>query len=691
MSDERKPFAQDPIAGINIPPQANPVPAMSANPGLKPEDLSKVDPKDKKFFTIDTNPAVNSDDPLSQILSDLKKSYDQSAKKGLRLSFEVDPQAGYSNYQGLFKEKTSLIPNPLLKRIRDTEELIGGIILPVRARQVSLFARPRANRFDIGFTVNIKPQILEEMDEKKIEELKNTQVPKIKELLLNCGSNDDVKDKDKRTLSQYFMEIIEDALTFGWFATEIIKTEKGDNFHSFRAVDSGTIYFAAPKADAAEEIRARALEELNRIRNGDKENDKVQVDPDKFLKDDYTWVQVVHDRPRQFFTDDELLVWTLNPSTDILRSGYPVTIFDRIINAITTHINITTHNKMYFINGRASRNILVFKSENLDKEDVEMIRAQMNAHINSSNAAWRMPVFGVGQKDDVDTVPLDAAGRDMEFQYLSDLTKRIIFAAFQMSPDEVAAMSYLSRGTNSQSLSEANNEWKLVAARDIGLRPILLSLEDFINERLLPKINPEWAKTFYIDLEGLDADTPEKEATRLQQDSALYLTMNDIMDRVEKKKLPIAGEFPMNPAYMAILEKYFTKGQILKVFGGPAFKDADKNPLLDYCLGDPTYLQLKMPQQAPADPGGQPGGGAPGGGQPGGTNQPAGDLDSALAQLQETMGLSKAEKDLPALRKQMFLKHKEIKDNTMNKWEKEAEEMMNKIMASIGEKSEDVH
>ena len=42
---------------------------------------------------------------------------------------------------------------------------------------------------------------------------------------------------------------------------------------------------------------------------------------------------------------------------------------------------------MYFLNGRAARNILVFKSENLEESDLMSIKAQMVAHINSSNAA----------------------------------------------------------------------------------------------------------------------------------------------------------------------------------------------------------------------------------------------------------------------------------------------------------------
>jgi hypothetical protein len=258
-----------------------------------------------------------------------------------------------------------------------------------------------------------------------------------------------------------------------------------------------------------------------------------------------------------------------------------------------------------------------------------------------------------------------------------------------MSPDEVAALGYLSRGTNSQSLAEANNEWKLIAARDTGLRPLLMMYEDFFNERLLPKINPEWAKVLRIDLEGLDADSPEKEATRLQQDANIYLTMNDIMERVEKEKIDIGGDFPLNGQFITLLERYFTKGQILKAFGGDGFKDADKDPSMQYCIGDPTSTQIFMMQaqaQMQAAMAGQQQQ-QPGGDQDQGEQGP--DLDSALQQLNESLG--KSEGKLPATRKELLKRHKLAKKKIMNSFEEETSKMMDSIQAALSGKDPHEH
>jgi hypothetical protein len=632
-------------------------------------------------------------DTIASILEVLKKSRDiESAQQ---LSFDVDPNKQEGNLSSIFRRRQNLIPVDILKRLRDTEELIGGVILPVRARQMLMFSRPRANRFDVGFAVNIKPEAVRQLTKEQIEELKKEAIPALRELMVNCGRTDGLKDTERQGLGQFLMSTIEDALLGGSFAAEIRKDGKGD-FHSWRSVDALTIHqVQKQRGESAEalNIRKEARALLQKIKG----EGNLLVDVDRFSRDEYSWVQVIDGIPRQVFTDEELVVMNMNPSTDINRNGYPVSPVERILSAVTTHINLTSHNKMYFVNGRAARNVMIFKSNDLSKQDIDNIKLQMQAHINSVNSAWRVPVFGMGVDDALEIQPLDGGNRDMEFQYLADLNKRMIFAAYQMSPDEVAALSYLSRGTNSQSLSESNNEWKLMAARDIGLRPLLMLYEDFFNERLLPKINEQWSKYLRIDLEGLDADSPEKEATRLQQDQALYLSMNDIMERVEKDAVPLAGQFPMNPAYLQVLEKYYTKGQILKAFGGEQFKAADQDPELAYCMGDQTSIQVfimkkqaemqqaTMQQQAALQQ--QQGAQQPEQGaqqqeqQPEQEENESSDLDSAIAQLGES--LNKSESKLPVTRKELLKKHKLAKAKILKELDEQSKDMINSIEEAL--------
>lgn len=647
------------------------------------------------IVTGDIDVGMAQRDVLSQIFDALRKSKNDETVK---LAFTEDPNQ-QNRLANIFKPRSNLIPTVILKRIRDTEELVGGIIIPTRAKQISLFGRPRPNRFDIGFECNIKPEVYKTYSDEQIEEIKATVIPKLREFIINCGKNDSLIDKDKMTFSQYLHCITEDMMLYGWFSTEIIR-DADEQFHSFRPRDAGTMYFALPgdqKDREIESIMASAVRDLSNIQGKD-----LQMEFDPTV--DYTWVQSLDgSRPYMAFTDKQMLMWSLNPSTDIQRAGYPVSPLERILSSIDTQINLTTHNRMFFVNGRAAKNVMVFKADNMDTDDLRNIRAQMQGQINSSNSAFRMPVFQIGLQDDIEIKPLESGNRDAEFTYLSDLNKRMIFAAFQLSPDEIASLSYLSKGTNSQALAESNNEWKLLKSQEIGLRPILNNLEDFINERLLPQINIEWSKLVTVNFAGLDANSPEKENAILQGDAALFLSMNDIMSRVEKESVPLGGKLPLNQAYFQLIGQLFTYGEIMEAFEPERYKDASKKPEYQYYINNPSWFQFQqlqmqsqqMQQQAqmsqqqmqqPQQPG-QPNQPPQDGQQPGQDpnqqvdpsqgQQP--DMQSAIAQLQESLGKSEI-----AFSKTVNLSklHDKIRKNIIKDFEKDSKHAFEKVKAN---------
>ena len=650
-------------------------------------------------------------DAFSQILDDLRKTETTRFRDTVaqQMAINIDPDKNSNKFNTLYQSAQQFLPPEYAKQIRNSEELIGGIIIPTRARQMSLFARPRANRFDVGFTFTVKPDALKKLSEQDQKELTETVIPKLNELILNCGSNIGLNDKEKSTFSQFMFQIVEDALTFGAFATEVIYNDE-NGFHSFRARDTGTIKYVQKKKEQSQEAKNLRIEAIKMLREVTGQN---IIDPQKYENDDYTYVQVINDRPRQAFTDKELIYWSMNPSTDILRNDYPVSPMERILQSITTHINLTTTNKMFFINGRSYKNMIVFKSEDAIDEDLEAAKQQMYAHINTAANAHRMPVFALKSTDEIEVVSIDPGARDAEFQYLSDLNKRMIFAAYQMSPDEVSALGYLSRGTNSQSLAESNNQWKIEAARDTGIRPLLMSVEDFVNERLLPLINKEWSKVLRFNLEGIDADSPEKEATRLQQDAALHLTTNEILETVQKDPVPLFGDVLLNPQYIQILERYVMKGQILETFGGEKFKGYSERPDLQYYIGDPMYMQfLQMKQQSemqqqqmqmqqsgqvdangqpipPQDPNDPQGGGQapPADGQDGQQQDPNAqpqeqqpDLNTAIGQLQQVLGKSET---TAVVRKAFLNKHSKAKAKILKDLEENSEKMKENILAHV--------
>jgi hypothetical protein len=638
-----------------------------------------------------------------------------------RLAFERDP-SNNTEYAALYREKIRLIPDRFLKRIAIQDDLVASIVL-ARSNHVSAFGRAQTDRFSTGFKIEFKAGEAEKLGTQGQKDLKD-RIDKAINLFANCGSTEGWGPNDRMTMAQFLSMQTRNGLVVGRFATEIIyvfdPSEGKKKFHSFRPIDAGTIYYAAPYKSAAESVRKQARLLLQQLKN-------EKLEPERFQNEEYAWIQVVETKPLQAFTAEECLVHSVYPVTDIELQGYPLTPIDTVISAVTTHINITKHNRLYFESGRAARGMLVITSDDVDDAVVARIRNQFNASINNVNNSWRMPVFGVGKQETIQFQPIDSGGRDMEFQYLSDTNARVILSAFQMSPEELPGYAHLSRGTNNQALSEGNNEYKLTAARDVGIRPLLAHFQDFLNLRLFPLIDEELSKICYIRLIGLDAETPEKENIRIQQDAPLHMTFDEILQRVEKKHVgrELGGKVPFNPQYQQIIQNYLTFGEIQEAFFDK--KGAAKDPNLQFYQNPMWFqwmqlqLQLKqfdmqmqqmqaqqqaMQQQAqqqgqppaggqgPEEPPPEGGGGGPKGGQPPQEGEPQQeqqpqpeaqqqpqeepqDLTRGIDQL-DTL-LNKAEYHMTHNQKEIVARQRKLVDQVMKDFEREKKAASDKI------------
>lgn len=664
---------------------------------------------------------------LGLILKTLRQQSRDHASATERMSFEVDPQANYSGAMGIYKLKQNLTPDHIIKRITGPggDELVNQI-LQARSNHVGSFGRPRTDRFAMGFEI----QDMDKNAKRSEEQARALQerIDKAKKTLWRCGQGTLDDELNQVNLSQFFKLIVRDGLGYGRIACERvwkknIKTGKNE-LYAWRASDAGTMYKILPQKEKDQSLRAEALRQLAQLKN-------KKIDVEKYKKDEYRYVQVIEGKPAQAFTEDEMVVYNLYPTTNIEYNGYPLTPIDQALNAITTHINITVHNKLYFQHGRAAKGMLIFKSDSVDEAAVQRIRLQFHQSINSVQNSWRMPVFGVGTDDELSWQGIDTAGRDAEFQYLMDNNARVILSSFQMSPEELPGYAHLSRGTNTQALSESDNEWKLTAARDVGLRPLLQDIQDFMNTHILPFVDEELAKTHQIVLTGLEKDSPEKENTRLQQDMAVHMTYNEVMKQVEKNPVPaeLGGDFPLNPQMQAVLDKYVPVGVILENLFKQ--KGAATDPRYQY-IRDPFWFQqqqivmqkaqiamqqeMMVQQQAmQASAGGQPGeeGGEGGEGDDGGSNPDSGqegdsNPDSGQSDNPPLEQTSKAEKAIDQVKdisaknlqwaasnyqvlekaiktnhdmigKRLLRRHSDLVDAHMEKWKKEAKKATSDI------------
>lgn len=529
--------------------------------------------------------------PQSPLLQALQSASGSASAKAPRLAFTENPTPS-DNYLGLYKSKRRLLPDEVLKQIRITDHLIAAI-LRARGSMLSLYGHLRKDRFDVGVEVAIKQEFKDilapEQYEKVVERMK-----RFEKILINCGHTAGLEHQDRLTLAQFLDLQVQNGLTFGRFATEIVRDrdampdEDGNYpFHRFRPIDVGTIYRCVRKGEhIGNGLRETAMRMLANL-TGDKPN----IDMSKLREDQYAWIQVIEGMPRQAFTHDEMLVCNLFPSTDVEHNGYPVSPLDTVVASVTTHISIDAYKKLYFQNGRASKGMLVIKSDEVDRAVLDNLKLEFNASINSVSNSFRTPIFGIATGDEVDWLPFNGEGaQDGDFQFMYDQIARNILSAFSISPDELPGYSHLSRGTNSQTLSESSNEFKLTAARDTGLRPLILKFQTFFNETLFPLVDPLLAKICEIRFTGIDAQSKEQESTRLQQDMAIHMTMDDLLNEVDKDGIgqAMGGKFPFNERWQLVVDKYMNIGELKgEFFGDPSgFID----PMMRY-KRDPFFLQ----------------------------------------------------------------------------------------------------
>jgi hypothetical protein len=571
---------------------------MTLKSALADASNVKISSGNKLVFTVDVAPQEESIESLtkaeyetsSPLMQAVKAASGLAAKKAPALAFTENP-APSDNFLGLYKTKRRSLPDEVIKQVRITDHLVAAI-LRSRGNMMSLYGHLRKDRFDCGIEIDIKPEFYKILTPEQFEKVQQ-RIKRFEKLLMNCGHTDGLENQEQMTFSEYLETQTKNGIAFGRFATEVIydRTKEPDEegnypFHRFRPTDVATILRAVRKGEnVGNSLRISAIRALESITG-----EKINIDLRSLQEDKYAWLQIIDGVPRQAFTHEEMLVFNLFPSTDVEHNGYPICPLDTVVSSVTTHISIDAYKKLYFQNGRAAKGMLVIQSDEVDQATLDNMKLQFNASINNVSNSFRTPIFGIGKEDDVQWLSMQGEGLGDEFQFMYDQIARNILSAFGMSPDELPGYGHLSKGTNSQTLSESNNEFKMTAARDTGLRPLILKLQTFINQRLFPVIDPLLAKICEVRLAGLDSQNKEQETTRLQQDMAVHLTYDETLDEVDKEPIGAmsGGKFPFNERWQLLVDKYKNVGELTSVFMGDHAAIVD--PILRY-KRDPFHLQ----------------------------------------------------------------------------------------------------
>jgi hypothetical protein len=463
--------------------------------------------------------------------------------------------------------KRKLLPDEVIKEIRTSDHLVATI-LRARGNTMSMFGHVKRDRFDVGVEINIKKDFEQHVTPEQHVRIQD-RIDRFQTLLMNCGYTEGLADSEKMTLADWFYIQAMNGLSFGRMGTEVIydygaNDEETGKFHRFRPIDIGTIKRTVMENTSRSEIAAVRKEAEKKLEHQEGVRVEIETDPTSA----YPWMQTIEGRKDEFFSELEMLVHNFYPSTDVEHNGYPVTPIDTCLTAITTHLSIEAYSKLFFQNGRAAKGMIVINSDEVDEQVLADMKQEFMASINNVANAFRTPVVGVAKDDAINWVSTDGTAKDGEFEFLYDSVSRNILAAFNMSPDELPGYSHLSKATNSQTMSESSNEFKLTAARDTGLRPLIMKFQEFLNLRLFPIIDPDLAKICVIELSGLDAETQDQENERLQAEMPIHGDMDSVLKRVDKEPIGehAGGRLPFNTLFGLNADKWMHVGQIMTEF-----------------------------------------------------------------------------------------------------------------------------
>ena len=524
---------------------------------------------------------LKKNDPAALLNNSNEDTFGESLLKAMRQDGSVgrkgllfDPFMEQGVFAGgLYRGKTSFMPNHLLKQVSRKDSIVAAII-DVRASQVASACKKQNSRFDMGFKIKGKNKEIK-VDQEEIR--------KIEEFILNCGRLDNRPQEDKMTFDQWGYIVTTDMMRYGHAAIELVRTNDS-SLYGFLPLSAETIYYANKKID-------KTL--IDGMKNIWKQmsQDGTDLDLDKAAAGEYEFIQMINGKVVEGFTKEELIFERINLESDIDLNGYAVGPLERAIASITSHLQIENHQKAFFTHGAASKGVLVIQGD-VAPNTLKALQSQWTQQITGPLNSWRTPILaGI---EGVQWVPLVSSNRDMEYAAYQDHILRTVFSCFAMDPEE-AGFGYLSKGTEQRSLGESSNEWKITASRDRGLRPILGRIEYIINERIIPEISKNYSEKYQFCFTGLDAETENEETARLSQEVALHTTVNEIREQVERTPLPMGGDLILNNLLLQTLSSNMTKGQFMEMFLG--IQGASERPDLQY-VPDPFWFQWQQLQMS---------------------------------------------------------------------------------------------
>lgn len=433
---------------------------------------------------------------------------EQGNKKSLLINpYRFDDAEGY-------KRKRLKINNYTL-RVMSKTPIIRAII-STRQAQISSFSAPQSNKYETGYVIRRKRtfytdevELTTDSDKKRIKELVD--------FLTNGGSADNQWHGD--TFDSFLKKIVSDSLELDQACFECIQT-KGGELTEFLAVDSGTMYLA----DTFDDDR----------------KDKDFSDRTKVKGYYPSYVQVIEEQIQAEFYPWEMCFGIRNESTDIDMNGYGNSEIEQLVRIITWMLYSDSYNGKFFSQGSSPKGIIKVKPGTNTNRLAEF-RQSWQSMVAGVNNAWKIPVM---ESDSMDWIDLQKNNTDMQFAQWQEYLIKISCAIFKIAPEEVGFNLGNAQGNNS--MWGSDTESRIKYSRDKGLKPLLKSIQFWINKYIIGRLDNEMEFVFV----GMDVDTEDKEVELLNKKVLHGMGWKEWRKAMELPEELAEGDFPLNAQFI---------------------------------------------------------------------------------------------------------------------------------------------
>jgi hypothetical protein len=436
----------------------------------------------------------------------------------------VDPNA-WTDSVG-YKSKAVSMSYGMLRKMAITPVIKA--IISTRQTQVSAFSSPQKNKYETGFVVRKKKEFYTE-EEPKVSNSDKQTIKKITQFIISGGEKSNAWHGD--SFDSFLKKVTADSLTIDQGCFEVVRNRKGIPTE-YLAVDGATFRIADSYDD-------------------DKYSEGSSTKREKIRGYYPSYVQVIDGIIKNEYYPWELCFGIRNTTTDIYANGYGKSEVEELVSIITWMLYADSYNGKFFSQGSSPKGMIKV-SKGMNRNRLAEFRQQWISMVAGVQNAWKMPII---EAEKMDYIDLQKSNTDMQFAQWQEYLIKIACAIFKIAPEEVGFN--LGNASGGGAMFEGNGEAKIKYSRDKGLKPLLKSIEFWINKWIVNAIDEDFEFKFV----GLEVDTEEAE---VELDIKKVGSFMGFKEARRKHNLPEEleeGDFTLNPQYIQMIQSREMKGE----------------------------------------------------------------------------------------------------------------------------------